>query len=285
MEMNFSLTILLQRTIELLAFYLILANIDGKSLKDSFVRLVVSKQRGLLYGNVVVLVVYPLVVMLMIENMPSSNHGYVIDTFLRPFIAYFLLRRAFNFKNALLVGVLSSASVLIVVMLNLLISLDVMAMYLLSLVIITGISYQKYFKLIYVYLSKKNWLLNSICFVSIMLYGVSSFISFSIFFGTLQFLLFLIVSIYLHHRNNLDLSTTIDLLENATADNLFQILTLLSSEHTESEVVNQYTIDGNNVNQIAPTVSKVLESQREMGTIRNYECTTTEWQIKINVIL
>ena len=111
-DMSLHLTRLSLRAIELLAFYLILANIDGNDLKESFIRLIRTKQRRL-YGNVVLLSVYLLVITYVIEILPEQQ-GYLIDHMFRPFIAFFLLRRVFLMKRALLTYLLSMSIAFII---------------------------------------------------------------------------------------------------------------------------------------------------------------------------
>jgi len=283
--MNFNLITVFQRVIELLAFYLILANIDGKGLKESFIRLFATKQKNL-YGNVVVLIAYPFAMAFLIYALPTGAYGYAIDVLLRPFVAYFLLRRTFNFKIALLANILSFVCVLPISIVNLLVSLNLTFIYLVGFVVISVMSYQDYFKGIYVYVVKKRWLFNTIFILSFGLYIIILLGSFSFVLGVSLLSLFLIISVYLHNRNRLKVSKTINLLQSATAENLFQILKELSAEYVESDVINQYTIQDSNINQIAPKLLEILEAQKRQGTIRNYQCVTlSKWQIKVSIIL
>ena len=284
--MNFDLMILLQRMIELLAFYLILANFDGNGLKESIGRLFSTKQKGFLYGNIIVLIVYPLALTVAAQATTVPGNVYGIDDLLRLFVTHFLLRRAFNFKDGLLAGALSSTSALMVAMFNwLFIPLSVTAMYLAALVIIIAMSYQKHFKFIYIYISKKSWLLNIICLLSLALYGVTLSISFSVPLGLSIFLIFFLISVYLHNKNRLEISAITTSLENATLADFFQLLKELSLEHKETEIINQYIIRDSKVNQLMPILSKQLEAYKNSDEIRAYECITTKWQIKINAVL
>jgi len=283
--MNLDLTIALQRVIELLAFYLILSDMDDNDLKESLTRLVVTKQRNL-YGNVVLLIMYPLAMTFFISYVITiPSNGYLIDTILRPFVAYFLLRRVFDIRKALVAHTLSFVIMLPVSALNLLIPLNVTVSFIVILIFIASMLSQNYFKLIYLYLSKQEWLLNIACFISLMIYAILLLAGFSVTMAIILLVLFLLSSLYLHNRNRLKTSEIIHRIDQATSDNLFSVLTKLSHDHLESEVILQYTIENNNSNKIVPVLSNKLEIHKESGTIRNYECLANRWQIKINVIL
>jgi len=272
-----------QRAIELLAFYLILANIDGRGLRESFARLIVTKQKNL-YANPFVFVVYMLGIMILIYALPEARHGYTIDHLLRPFVAYFLLRRAFNFKRVLMASVFSFAITLPISMFYLLAPLDVTILYLVTLLVVIGIVARNYFKSIYVYLANKDWLLNALCLLSVVFYSISVLAEFSIILGTILLLLFFGVNIYLHGRNWLEVSALIGRVEGITSDNMLQVLSEISSEHFDHGVIQQYAIPSNSINKITPAILNMLENQKEQKFIKNYDYTVTKWQIKINVI-
>jgi len=283
--MEISLITFFGRIIELLAFYLILANIDGfdgMSLKESFVRLFRTKQK-ILYGNIPILVLYPIFIVFLVYTLPIPMYGFLIDGLMRPFVAYFLLRRVFNFKNALLSNLLSFACAFPITLLSLFIPISLLMLYLTTLVIIIIIAHYRYFKNFYVYLTRKAWLFYTLCALSLMMYGISVLVEFSILLGTTLFLLFLIIATYLHIKNRTDISTTMNELQNATADNLFKILKKISTEYTEIPTFNQYIINGNSVNQITPALLTVLDKHQQAGVFKIYEYEEEKWKIKINV--
>ena len=278
------LVIFLQRAIELLAFYLILANIDGRGLKESFTRLFVTRQKNL-YANPFVLVGYLLVVTFLISVVPVARNAYTIDHLLRPFVAHFLLRRAFNFKRVLLANIFSFAILMIVALLVSGFVLDVTTISLVTLLGIIIIAHRNYFRFMYIFISRKDWLVNTFCLVSLAAYSLSIFTEFSIVLAIILLSLFLGLSVYLHCKNWLEVSVLIKQIQNITSDNMFQILREISIEHFDSDIIHQYMIPSNNINKITPEILMMLASQKEQKVIKNYDYTVTKWQIKINVIV
>ena len=280
-----TLTILLQRIIELLAFYLILANIDGNNLKESFVRLVKTKQRSFLYGNVIVSVVYLSAVTVLILTMPVSSDAYLIDHVIRPFVAFFLLRRAFSLQKALLSNVFVTITAVTVALLAFVASFTTIVVFLVILIIIMLAAYLNYFSNAYTYLSKKKWLSNMILILSAVIYLSIFIVEFSIIIGVFVATLFLLITFYFDHKNRRAVSITIDQLKNATTNNFIQVLQGLASEYKQANVLHQYIIETDNIKKFVPALLVELEKHKKLGTLKDYECITKEGQIKINAVL
>ena len=278
--MNFSLIIMLQRTIELLAFYLILANIDGKNLKESFIRLFITKQKTL-YGNMVLLVIYPLAMMLLVGM--TRDNGYLIDQVFRLFVAFFLLRRVFDLRKALLAHLFTMIIGLIVSMVALIFSLDGLFAFLWILSIIMFMSHQNYFEDVYVHLLKRNWLLNTLSILSFVTYMLPFFFERLPLFTLVMVITFpalaIIIQIYFHKEK----ISIIDRIKEATDDEFFPMLKDLSSEHTEERIMHQYIIKNQNILEVAPLLLKRLDIHKMLGMIKDYECIIAKRQIKINI--
>jgi len=87
MELN--TVVIIQRAIELLVYYLILANLYGKDLPAALTRLYTTKQKRL-PANIGLLIAYPLLIAVIFYF--HREYAYAIDHILRPFAAFFLLR-------------------------------------------------------------------------------------------------------------------------------------------------------------------------------------------------
>jgi len=283
--------VLSQRTIELLAFYLILANVYGKDLKEAFVQLVFTKQK-VLYGNIIISIIYLFSITFIIQLLPVSAHGYLIDQLLRPVIAFFLLRRAFSLKKALFTFLFSMGIGFAVSMLTFFFStgqimIQGVLVFLLNLSVVIFMSDKNYFENIYVRLLKRKWLANSVSILSFVLYCLPFLIenlSISIFviFPTLTLLLFFLITVIFIKKET---TTKIEQLKNATPEEFLQRLEELSSEYFPSNLLRQYIIKNHNVMDIVPSLSKELDTHKMLQTFRDYECIVTKRQIKINVIL
>jgi len=282
---------LVQRAIELLAFYLILANLNGKDLKTSFTRLIKTKQRTF-YGNMVMMVVYPIAITLVIQTMVDHDleaQGYLIDQVFRPFVAAYLLRLAFNLKKALLAYLLSMLVGLIVGMFAFIFTLNTMFLFLSTLSVIVFMSHQNHFENIYVRLVKKSWLWNTVLVGSLTLYLIPFIVAelSSIFFTVSLILYFFSLVIYLGVIFYLNKETAhmVERIKSASPEELLQVLQDLSSEYQQNEIIHSYTIKHYNVLEILPSLSRELDFNKRQRLIRDYECTMTKRQIKINVIL
>ncbi|MCL2559385.1 MAG: hypothetical protein FWE07_02760 [Turicibacter sp.] len=281
--LNVNLVILTQRIIELLMFYLVLANIHGKDLKESFTRLIKIPQ-GVFYGNIVLLLVYPVTATLMIQTIPGG-YGILVDHFLRPLLAYFLLRRTFDLKKLLLSNVLVVVSTLVVAWIDIIIPLRFILSFLAILILIIGMAYQGVFRKTYLFLVKKEWLFTIVSIASLIVYLMPLLVGFSLSLHLSLFALAMISGIYLYNKTRLETATTTSLLRQATPDEFLETLESLSSEYQQVEMVYQFVIEFNNIIEIKKSIEQALEKHAELGTIKNYKCIATKEQIKINVIL
>jgi len=273
----------LGRSIELLAFYFILSNIEGKSLKESFTELFFTKQKTL-YSNIILLVVYPVIIALSIQLIPE--YSTLIDILLRPVTAYFFVRLVFNIKKALLAFLLSMVLVAIVGAFSYAFSFSITIAFLLNFTIIIAIANQDYFEKIYIFLLKKNRLFNLISILSFILYIISAFTEgTSILSLLLLLILSLAIAIYLKNENRLEILAITNQINRAEYDEFIQLLETLSPKNTQNEVIHQYIIQDYTLIQIVPALSQKLEMYRRMRILRNYECIVTQKQIKINIVL
>jgi len=288
MDFELTLAIFFGRAIELLAFYLILANINGRSLKESFVELVVTKQKNL-YGNVVVLVAYPLVITFVVQIMREhgwQDSGYLLDLLLRPFVAYFLLRLIFNVKKASLAYLFVMGIGFIAGGISLVFNLDEnflhgVLVFLSALAIVSFMSSRHLFENLYVRLVTKRQLLNVVVAVSLVAYILPFLIEAPTILFLLFPVLFLIVVIHLKKET----TSIIEKIKNAGNDNLFQVLKDISTKHEQTAFNHQYTIENQNINEIAQPLSKRLDFHKRRGTFKDYEYIVTKRQIKINVLI
>lgn len=284
MDLNFF--VLLQRAIELLAFYLILANISGMELKESFFRLFRNKQK-IFYANWILMVVYPVGIAWLCE-LWSYPHAHFIDQLLRPFVAYFLLRLTFNLKRALLTYIMSLGVAIIIGIIAFIFALysnhlHGVLFFLLTLSTITFMADRNDFRKIYTRLFRKKWVLNAICtlsFVSYLFYMFSGIFPFE-FSTIISLCLFVAAAIRLKRETRL----IIEQIKNTTSGELLLNLKDLSERVVENEVAHQYIIKNQNHLVIGPPLAKKLEFHKRMGTFTDYECIITKKQIKINVIL
>lgn len=281
--MEFNFTILIQRVIELLAFYLILANIDGNSLKESVTRLFATKQK-ILYANMVLLVVYPIAITFVIQALP--DYGYLIDLLFYPFVAFFLLRRRLSLKQLLVSMIFSFVTATVSAALTLAFSNNPVVAFLFTLVVVATICYLNYFEVFYAYLLKKKKILYAVCLVSFIFYIAPFFIGI-LPIGLLFLLLILwsVVTIYYKRDDRMELLAISKRLENARSNDLFEILQDISSDHKQSDVVHEYIIQNHNIEQITLSVSKKLDLHKRFGTIQDYECIISNRQVKVDIIV
>lgn len=283
--MDINLIILVQRAIELLAFYLILANLYGKDLKTSLSRLIQTKQRTH-YGNMVMMVVYPIGITLIIQAMIDHDleaQGYLIDNVLRPLTAIYLLRLVFDLKKTLLSYIFLMMVSFIISLFALVFSLDGMFVFLWILFTTIFMAYRNYFEGIYIRLLRKPVLLNIMAALSIILYAVPFLTgSFPIItFPLFALLLFLVMIIHIKKETK----AIVERITEAKTGELFDVLKELSAYYQQSEIIHTYTIKHYNVLDLAPPLSKKLEIGKRISRIKDYECILEKRQIKINVIL
>ena len=274
--------------IELLAFYFILANINGKDLKESIARLVKMKQEKVLYGNILLLIVYPIAMAFIYQLF--SGYGFLIDHLLRPFVACLLLRLYFDLKKTLFTYIISIFIGVIVSFISFAFQLDhtivnTLFLFLLFLLVIVIFCSQNYFENIYVRLVKRNRLLNIILILSIGFFFLplltDSNIIFEFVLATISSLIIFTIFILLKQEANV----LTEQLKNATSNEIFDVLKAASTQYIQTDLLHQYLIKNYKVMDIIPVLSKELDAHKILNTFRDYECIVTKRQIKINVIL
>lgn len=281
---DINLITLIQRTIELLAFYFILANLNGMDLKEALCRLFVTKQKKL-YFNVLLLIIYLPAITIVYQRLP--DYGYLIDLVVRPFVASFLIRRPLSLKKLLcchlslmLIGFVTGAASLIFSLYSS--YLHAILLFLIILFVAMIVVHHNHFENIYVRLLKKEWLLNVVLILAFVLYLAPFFTESSpiILIGVLPALL---LTIFFLRKERVDVIRKINV---SRSPDLHELLKEISMGYIESDLVNQYTIKHyNSMQDIAPLLSKKLEIKKKLGYIEDYECNVEKRQIKINVIL
>ncbi|MCL2558964.1 MAG: hypothetical protein FWE07_00635 [Turicibacter sp.] len=280
---NLSLRFIVERSVELLVFYLILANLYEKDLQEALKRLIRIPQQ-IFYGNIVLLLVYPIGMAFVFQVVPE--YIYLIDHVLRPVVALFLLRRVFDFKKMMITFISVYLVSVIFIIFVFIFNMSGIFTFLWLLAIAMFLSHQNYFEKIYVYLAKKNWLLNGVIVLSIILFTLPFFsgtllmIAFNFLVGCIVLLLFATI-----FRLRKERTIFISQIEEASADDFLDILKELSLEYEEVEMIRQYTIKQHNSLELSSTLSQQLEFQKMRGVIKNYQYIPTKRQIKINVIV
>jgi len=284
MDLNLTLNIYFVSIVELLGFYLILANIHGKDLKTAWRQLVNPESRML--ANLTLLMLYPLaiaIIVQMIRNHGGQDEGYLIDNIFRPFVIYFLLGAVFSIKKALLTFILSMGIAFIANVFRLLFSLSTPFVFLLTLTAIILMASQNHFERIYNFLAKKRWLLTTVCLISAVIYFLLFLTDrFSIPLPAMLSLL-LFWTTMLHLRK--EVSLLIEQIKGASSDEFLNVLKGASSDYMRSDTTHWYIIRNNDIVELITPLSKKLELQQMRGAIKDYEYVVTKRQIKISVIL
>lgn len=283
--MNIHGFLIVQRLIELLAFYLILANINGMDLKESCIRLVKTKQRTL-YDNVIVLIGYPLLISFVIEFLRGHGWGtevFLIDQLFRPLVAHLLLRRVFDIKKALLAYLFTMFVGFIIAIPAYVFDLHGVFVYLWILSMIAFMSHHNYFEKLYGRLEKKVWLLKGAFALSAILYVMPFFVSHFplIAFPILASVLFLAVIVHV----KIETARIVEQIKTASSHELHQVLEELASDRRQSDPYRSYTIKHYNTMDIGPALSRKLDFNKRQRLIKDYELVLEKRQIKINVIL
>jgi|GEM_PF-1391349 len=288
MELN--LHLLIQRAVELLVFYLILANINGQDLKASLIRLVKTKQKTF-YGNMVLLAVYPIAMMLLIQHMINydlETEGYLIDQLLHPLAATYLLRLALDVKKLLVAHLFKMLFGTVIIMIGFVLGLNTTVVFLLILAAVLFMNQQNYFESIYVRLIKKRWLLNLALVLSFMFYLPPYLVESSVILLTIALIIcslsvvaYLGVAFYFKKESD----TFIERIQNAKNEELFDVLETLSAEHQRSHVAHAYTIKHYNLWEILSPLLKQLDTIKRREIIRDFDYVLTKRKVKIHIIL
>ena len=284
----------MERSIELLAFYLILANLYGSDLKTALTELVVAKPKRILYGNMVLLLVYPLAIAFIVQmtrqQLGWQNEGYIVDHALQHLIAHILLRQSFNLRKALLTFIFSAGVATIGGVFAFIFVLNTQFTFLWILSIVMLMCYHSFFEGLYVRLIRKSWLINTVTLFSFVIY-FTAFFGFSENFTmavtvSASTILLTASALFLMTPSYLKKETwnTVQQIKRATPNSLFDTLKDLSAEHMESDVACWYIIKHHNVVELVNPLNRKLKFQCRRGIIKDYELHLTKEQIKINVI-
>ena len=285
--MNFSFTIFLQRMIELLALYLILANINGKSLKEAFEGLFRTNQRRL-YENSILFLGYVLVITVVIQEMGDVG-GTMISHVTQPFIGLLLVKTP-EIKQAFLATTFSFIFAGIVAPFNVFISLHPLINFGLTLAVVTLMVQRNYLHKTYAYLINRKASLNLVCFISFLIYVAPLLVRIgtdrTALVATLLLTFFLLITFLVSRGIEQELSRTIDLITQSSYDEMLLLLQELSCQHEQSEVVQYFIIKEKSPStKLIDILSKKLEEYKVAHLIRAYECRATKGQIKISIIL
>ena len=282
-NINFDLMILLQRIMELLALYLILANLNDKSLKEAFSCLITDKQR-ILSENVIVFISYVVISMAIVGE--AEHFGYPVIHITQPFVALFLVK-VFDIKQGLLgifFLVVSAGSV--VGIMNWFISIHVTLRFGLVLAMTVWVAHKNYFSKIYDFLiSKKLWLYLT-CFIAIAIYvlPLSSDLD-RLPFIVLLLMICLSLSALTTRGREKELSKMVTSISNSSYDELLLLLEGWSHDHNQSDTLQHFIInDRMPSTQFITAITHKLEEYKHSGIIQDGECHFIEGQIKISMI-
>jgi hypothetical protein len=260
-------TIFTQRTVELLIYYLILANMDGLGLKDAFKELYKNKQQTF-HGNVIVGSVYLVGMTLGMFFFEShENYIFLADQVIRSFLVFYLLRRVFEVKRALL-NFLVYAVISIVVSFTGIISIWLTFGTLLGLA--KFLVHLHWFEKLENWLLRKKWLYALLGLLSALIY-VSVFIAYDNLVPTMIFSVSLFFIIIVYHF--FEGRRTVSFLKKTTsflsAADLICTLNAHSDSSKSSEgcsrfVLKQFTKEFNSL------VKQKLGELKETGEIHHF---------------
>jgi len=281
------LTIFLQRIMELLALYLILANINGKDLKEAFEDLFMTKQR-ILYENIILFFGYSLIISFLIREMGET--GYFVVHAFQPFIGLFLIK-SLEINKALLSTVLLGIFSSIIAIPNVFISLHTLINFGLLLLIVALVVYQNFLHKMFVYLESKKHPLNFIYSISLLIYifplVFTSNIERTFLIAIMLLGFYLLMRFFIKSEMKKELSKTIDLITGSSYDETISLLQELSSEYQiHPEVIKHFIINEKSPSaELIDALSNKLETFKNNHKIKTYDCNINRKQIKISIIL
>lgn len=285
--MDFTLIIIfLQRIIELLALYLILANINGKDLKIAFAGLFVSSQR-ILYENIMVFLGYGVVTASVCYLFGVI--GYTVILVSQPFAGLFFIKRT-DLKLALLATISMAVFGGIVALFNVFITLHALPNFILTLLLVTLVVYRNYHHRMFVYLTTRKILLNIVCLVSFFFYIAP--LLFDINVGNTVMVAVSLILLYTLTKYSVtkgmkkELSEKIELISNSSFDKVISMLESLADESSQSNMIQQFIINGKSPSkEFIEALTDALEVHVASNHIKTYDCKTTQRQIKISILL
>ena len=281
--LNVNVIRVLQRVIELLAFYFILANIDGKTLKEATGQLINPKYARFPLSNVLVLIAYPIAMSLVIEW--DFRIGLLADHVLRPFVALFLLRKLFGFGKVLLTFAFSAGISTLTLTLRLLFNAETSFIFIVNLLIIISIVYLNAFHYIYQQLLKKTILKQIILFIAFVLYVLP----FLLEVANDIFMVFIaLISLYILWFAQLRMKEELDFLAEVIQENsIAEVLATLKKLSVNNEVTaagHYFKIRHPAYIELYAMIEKELATHRLFGNIKDFECKITRGKINIIII-
>jgi len=284
-DIGLILIILLQRIMELLAFYFVLANMNGRNLKEALQGLVRDKQR-ILYENIVLFIGYVLVMTALIYQI--GELGYLVVSLTQLFVGLALVK-SWNIKQGLVgVSALLILAFFITIVDSLIVSLPHLVFFGSVLVLTIGASHQNYFYKMYGFLAKKKLWLNVICFVGFIIFYVSPFLfhTYRLPVISLVLLLFWFLNILMTKGCEKELVKTIDFISKCSYEELLLFLKELSDDGSHSELMEYFIInDKLSSPKFMDALSLKLQTYKQTGIIKGYHCYVREEQIKISIFL
>lgn len=280
--MNFHIDILLQRVMELLALYLILANMTGKDLKEAFEWLWTDKQR-IFYENFVIFVGYVVVMTIIIGE--SWELGYLIAHVLSPFIGLLLVKR-FDPREGIMAFVFLIFLAAIVTLPNLINLLPHLINFGTILMIVIWFVHRHFPYKAYRYLTSRKIWMNATFIVAFLIYFVPIFPSEEYLMVAASLVFLFLLKMRTKKGTEKELARIVDTINNCSYDELLSFLEEISHEHVHSERIYHFVIeDKKPLSEFIDTVSAKLESFKAEGQIRDGECRLIDEQIKITVLL
>ena len=284
--MNLNLTVLLQRTMELLAYYLILSNMNGKGLKESFRDLFTTNQR-ILYENIALFVGYILAMTFVIQD--SRDFGHWLVYVIQPFIGLLLIKKA-DIKQAFLGGIGLLLMPIVPLLLNRLpfLHFHTLINFSLMLTLVFFFVHMNYYHKVYVYLTHEKFWLNLSGFISFLIYMLPLFFQSEQMVTFLPTLLYLLFAFLARKRIEKKWEKAIELISNGAFDDIVLLLKKLSDDYTEIELDKHFTLVNNNKRlsvKFVETLSTELEKCQASKVIRSYNCQFIKEQLKISIFL
>ena len=283
--MNLYLVILGQRIMELLALYLILANITGKTLKDALAELFNSKQR-ILYENIGIFVGYTLGIVTIIFML--DGFGYMLNSAIMPLVILFFVKQA-KLVQAVLASLILIAFTVIAVLPNLIINLNYLINFILILVLVMFAVQQNYLYRIHRFLARKKIVLNAVYAVSLLLYLLSVTLNeYEMIDVTVVILLSITyggITLIANYARQKELEKRLDLIANSTYDELILFLKMQECYYKQSKISEYFAIDPKLLAPVMVTaIATKLREYQNVGLIKASECRIIDEQIKISII-
>jgi len=287
-SINFSLTVLLERIMELLALYLILANMNGWGLKESFKWLWRTKQQ-VLYGNIVVFIGYVVGITILVEV--DWETGYLIAHVSNLLIGLYLVRRS-DIREGLIAStflVLLAALIGLPTLFVPLYSTISFALILLGVVLLV---HKNYLYTLFDYMFNKKALLNFIFVISFVLFVLPLFADLENgLFLSLMVACFLVANllwlrVITKSGIKKELAQTVNWIAQSSYDELLLFLQDLSHRHHHMEHIYHFEIYKR---KISPELSEAIKNRlgifEKDQVFRNYACQELKSIVTISIVL